>query len=281
MSGLEQLIDTSYGPFPVDTTRERADAFVAAIGGDPGHDVDRVHPMYANAALFAAAPALLDDERVRPFTTSLIHSEQSFQWHRVVEVGTPISVEGTVAAVRARGPLNLVTFSLEATTSDGIWMTGSSVFLMSNQAAAGADDGGEPDENDRPPVDTPGPGDLPDVGAEIDPVRCGASRTDLRRYADASGDSNPIHYDHDAARRAGLEGTIVHGLLMAAWVGRAAGRYGSLSSMKLRFRSPLRPAVPAVVTGTVAASDVDTAEFDLALTSGETRLVAARVAVTR
>jgi acyl dehydratase len=123
--------------------------------------------------------------------------------------------------------------------------------------------------------------ELPVIGDQIDPLRCGASRADLMRYAAASEDWNPIHYDHDAARRAGLGGVIVHGLLMAAWMGRAAGRYGSLTAMKTRFRNPLRPAVPAVVTGTVAASDADTADLDLALSSGETRLVAARVSVTR
>ena len=101
------------------------------------------------------------------------------------------------------------------------------------------------------------------------------------RYAAASGDWNPIHYDHDAARRAGLEGVIVHGLLMAAWVGRVAGRYGSLESMKLRFRNPLRPSVAATVTGSVAASSEESADLDLTLSSDETRLVTARVAVTR
>lgn len=33
-------------------------------------------------------------------------------------------------------------------------------------------------------------------------------------YAEASGDHNPIHLDADAARRAGLDGPILHGMLM-------------------------------------------------------------------
>jgi len=279
MSGLDRLVGSTFGPFGVVATRDRADAFLEAIGGDTAHDPGLVHPMFANAALFAAAPAFLDDERVRPFTVSLIHSEQGFVWHRPVEVDTAIEVNGTVEAVRARGALNLVTFSIEASVADGTWLTGSSVFLMSQEAAAAAADGGEPEVDDRPRFDRLEPAELPAVGDEIPAVHCGASRSDLTRYAEVSGDSNPIHFDHDAARRAGLEGVIVHGLLMAAWLGRVAARYGSLTSMKLRFRNPLRPAVPALVTGSVVAHD-PMPELDLVLASGDTRLVTSRVSVT-
>lgn len=278
MADLEHLTGTTFGPFPVTATGERADAFVAAIGGDPNHDPALVHPMFANAALFAAAPAFLDDERVQPFTTSLIHSEQTFEWVAPIPVGARFDVIGTVESVRTRGPLNFVTFVLSA----GDWLRGSSVFLMSREAAASADDAGEPGEDERPPFDT-GLAPISDAvaGGDVEPVACGASRTDLMRYAEASGDSNPIHYDHDAARRAGLEGVIVHGLLMAAWLGRVANRYGSLSTMKVRFRNPLRPAVPARVTGSVSAVEADALELDLVLSAEDTRLVTAKVAVTR
>jgi acyl dehydratase len=37
---------------------------------------------------------------------------------------------------------------------------------------------------------------------------------DLRRYAEVSGDDNPIHLDAALARRAGLEAPPVHGMLL-------------------------------------------------------------------
>jgi acyl dehydratase len=156
------------------------------------------------------------------------------------------------------------------------------VFLMSEEAAAGSDGAAEPEEDDRPRVTDPlGPLPIPPEGLQVESIECGASRTDLMRYAAATGDWNPIHYDHDAARRAGLEGVIVHGLLMAAWLGRLAGRYGSLRAMKLRFRNPLRPARAATAHGSVASVAPDGAELDLQLSAGEQRLVTARIAVTR
>jgi acyl dehydratase len=281
MPGLDDLIGTTFGPYPVDATPQRAASFLEAIGGDRAHDPQFVHPMFANAALFAAAPAFLDDDRVRPFTTSLIHSEQRYEWHRPVEVGADLEVQGTVDSVRGRGAINLVTFGLTATVGDDTWLTGSSVFLMSEAAAAVAADAPEPDSDARPPVDVPPPADLPEEGHDIPVLRCGASRADLVRYAEASGDRNPIHLDHEAARRAGLEGVIVHGLLMAAWVGRAAGRYGPLAAMRIRFRNPLRPALQAFITGSVRSIEPATADLDLSLTAGDIGVVTARIAVTR
>jgi acyl dehydratase len=280
--GLDDLIGTTFGPFPVDTTRDRAAAFVGAIGDDPDRWSGEIHPMMANVALFSAAPDLLSAETVLPFTRSLIHSEQTFEWHRSLPVGADVSVTGTVEVVRVRGSLNFVTFRVDAMSQGLPWLSGSSVFLMSDEAAAGAEGSVEPEESDRPVVDGPaGRLDLPEAGGAMEPLACGASRVDLMRYAAASGDWNPIHFDHDAARDAGLEGVIVHGLLMAAWMGRAAGRYGSLRSMRLRFRNPLRPAVAAIVVGSVAGVDGDNADLDLALTAADVRLVTARVSVTR
>lgn len=281
MSGLDELTGSVFGPFPLEVTPERVAAFVAATGDDAEQWTATAPALFANVALFAAAPALLDDDRVKPFTTSLIHSEQSFGWARPLSVGELLSITGTVESVRARGPLNFVTFAIEAYSDLGPWLRGSSVFLMSDQAAAAAADAGEPDEDDRPPQSIWGaePMSLA-VGESLPVLECGASRADLMRYAAASEDWNPIHFDHDAARAAGLEGVIVHGLLMAAWMGRVAARYGTLGSMRLRFRNPLRPSVPARVTGSVRNIDSDGVGLDLALTAGEQRLVTASVSVT-
>lgn len=281
MSGLSELIGTTYGPFPVAVTGDRVAAFAAATGDDPRRWVAAAPPMFANAALFSAAPAFLTADEVRPFTRSLIHSEQHFAWLRPLAVGEVLNVSGTVQAARARGPLNLVTFSIEAGSDQGSWLTGLSVFLMSDAAASAADDAGEPDDDDRPPSDTDlGSLPLPAVGEQLAELPCGASRSDLMRYAAASDDHNPIHLDHNAAREAGLGGVIVHGLLMAAWMGRLAARYGVLDSMRLRFRNPLRPAVAARVTGAVAAIGEDTAQLDLVLSAEQQRLVTAAAAVT-
>ena len=108
-----------------------------------------------------------------------------------------------------------------------------------------------------------------------------ASRLDLVKYAAASGDYNPIHFDHDAARIAGLEGIVVHGLLMAAWAMQTATavstRPDPIANIKLRFRNPLRPGAPAEVLGQMKEADSDgaDAQLTLAVTSDGKQLVTA------
>ncbi len=46
-------------------------------------------------------------------------------------------------------------------------------------------------------------------------------RDDLVRYANASGDHNPIHQDEDVARSVGLPGVIAHGMFTMALAARA------------------------------------------------------------
>ena len=104
------------------------------------------------------------------------------------------------------------------------------------------------------------------------------------RYAGASGDWNPIHWDHQSARDAGLAGTIVHGLLMAAWMGNAVSRLVSgddpLRQARVRFRNPLRPSMPAVVTGEAVPDDGSGPLIDLVLEAEGERLATGRIRVT-
>ena len=46
------------------------------------------------------------------------------------------------------------------------------------------------------------------------------SRTDLVKYAGASGDFNPIHHDEEFARAAGNPSVFGHGMLTAGFVAR-------------------------------------------------------------
>lgn len=51
------------------------------------------------------------------------------------------------------------------------------------------------------------------------------SRDQLRAYAQASGDPNPIHLDDEIARKMGLPGVIAHGMLTAAFIAERGRRF--------------------------------------------------------
>jgi acyl dehydratase len=69
----------------------------------------------------------------------------------------------------------------------------------------------------------------------------------MRRYADASGDHNPIHLDAAAARRSGLRRPILHGMctmaiaVKAAVNGPARGDPGRVRRARVDFARPVVP----------------------------------------
>ena len=80
------------------------------------------------------------------------------------------------------------------------------------------------------------------------------------RYAEASGDPNPIHTDPEFAKSAGLPGCILHGLWTMAQVARAnnaaaGGDPRSLKRLLVQFRGMGFPEQEVVVTGTVKEAD--------------------------
>ena len=63
-------------------------------------------------------------------------------------------------------------------------------------------------------------------------------REQLRRYAEASGDHNPIHLSDEAAGAAGLPGVIAHGMLTVATMGLLFSPYlehGYVKTFRSRF----------------------------------------------
>lgn len=282
---LESVVGRHYGPVRLEVTRSGVGAYVTATGDDHARWRRHAPPGFASVALFAAAPVFLADPDVVPFTRSLIHSEQTFEWHRPLGVGESVTVSGEVAGVRTRGSLNMVSFGITADGSDGRWLDGTSSFVMSTEGAGSADDAGEPSHDSRAAFDDLVPVALPAEGEDLAVLARSASRADLVRYAGATGDWNPIHWDHEAARAAGLSGVIVHGLLMAAWVMQSAGRHsadpGVVRSMRLRFRRPLRPGVAAAVSGSVTAAADAGSDLALTVSSAGATLVTASTRVTR
>ncbi len=80
-------------------------------------------------------------------------------------------------------------------------------------------------------------------GDELPPLRVTVTRADLVRYAGASGDFNPIHWNERVAREVGLPDVIAHGVLTMALAGRLvtewAGDPAAMIDYGVRFTRPV------------------------------------------
>lgn len=82
-----------------------------------------------------------------------------------------------------------------------------------------------------------------DVGTELPAQDFVVTRADLVRYAGASGDFNPIHWNQRVATSVGLPDVIAHGMLTMALAGRVvtdwAGDPGRVVAYSVRFTRPV------------------------------------------
>ena len=82
-----------------------------------------------------------------------------------------------------------------------------------------------------------------EVGQELPPQEFPVHRVDLVRYAGASGDFNPIHWNERVATEVGLPDVIAHGMFTMAEGGRVVtdwvGDPGAVLEYGVRFSSPV------------------------------------------
>ncbi|MFN3866825.1 MAG: MaoC family dehydratase [Demequina sp.] len=82
------------------------------------------------------------------------------------------------------------------------------------------------------------------------------TRDMLVRYAGASGDFNPIHYNDVVAEQVGLPGVIAHGMLTmgaAASVVEEWAGAGNVADLQVRFTRPVPVPNPGKATVSVTA----------------------------
>lgn len=95
-----------------------------------------------------------------------------------------------------------------------------------------------------------------EIGEELPPVSRLMTQETINRYADVSGDHNPIHVDPEFAKNTMFGGTIAHGIIslsfvfqaLTDWLGRADL---DGSKMRITFVNPVRPGDKVTAKGTV------------------------------
>jgi len=130
-----------------------------------------------------------------------------------------------------------------------------------------------------------------EVGQEVGRREVTVDRARLVRYAGASGDFNPIHWNDRVARSVGLPDVIAHGMwtmgaavpVVVDW----AGDPGAVVDYQVRFTRPVPVPDPGGATLEVVAvvgavdADAGTVRVDLTVTLDGVRVLGKAQAVVR
>lgn len=127
------------------------------------------------------------------------------------------------------------------------------------------------------------------VGDALEARRFVVRRSDLVRYAGASGDFNPIHWSDRVATSVGLPGVIAHGMFTMALAARAVEEWagpGSVVDFGCKFTNPVvvpddDEGVEILVSGTVKDVSDGLATLVLEVTCGGQKVLGMPKAVVR
>lgn len=245
-------------PSQFTVTRERTVAYAEAtndpiaahLAGTLAPPVFAVVPGFAVMAEQTLAVAPKED------AGKILHGQHDLYIARPIAPGDILTTRAQVIGVHTRSSGVVVTTFVE--TQD---VTGE---LVNEQYFTGFFRGSEHEGNagrtapQAPDAET-------DTGAAVAMVQ----KIDLDqtfRYAEASGDTMPVHLDDDFARSVGLSGIIVHGLCTMAFASHALishvapGAPDRLRRLTVRFSAPARPGEE--ITTTLRQSAMGQYAFD-------------------
>ena len=242
-----EKIGTRYEARSATVDADQARAYAAATN-DPNPlylDGTYAPPVFAVVPTWDAMMVALHDVVPADDQVAMLHAEQDMHFFRPLVPGRSLVTVAEAHSVRS-GRLG-TRFTMRVASSDE---AGEPVL---EQFATMLIRGIDPREDAGPP---PPPHAFPaearsaklaEVAGKVDPDQA-------LRYAEASGDRNPIHVDDAAAKAVGLPGVILHGMCTMAMCGRAVvaelagGHPAKLRRLAVRFYRPVYPGRDLVIT---------------------------------
>ena len=210
------------------------DEAALALGGRVAPPVFSIVPVWD--VLQEAARAMAPGEEIR---RQVVHGDQDFLISTPIEAGMELRARAAVIGVHPKGSGTTVVIKTE--TRDGEGRPLNEGYVTEFYRDIVADDGrGEAAPDHRMPAEL----------AESEPaaeITYPLASDQTARYAEASGDDNPIHLDPEVAKAAGLPGIVVHGLCLMAFAGRAVLESQGVESpasvrrLATRFSRPVGP----------------------------------------
>src|SRR5215472_4728125 len=191
-------------------------------------------PMFAVVVTWNSTLNAVMDPEVGADLLRLVHGEQDMWFTAPIRPGDRITSRAKITAIDTKATGETMTIELSAVNQTGVAVN-HSVFSAFIRGGGRRTSPQETRTDERPP------------GEPILTVAQSIDADQTFRYAEASGDRNPIHLDENVARMAGLPGIIVHGLCTMAFTSKVMidnlcnGQPTRLKRLRVRFSRPVRP----------------------------------------
>jgi acyl dehydratase len=233
-------VGREYPPVATTVTVAALQNYARAYNDDNPHYFDAsiaggivAPPMFGVVVTWQAVLAAVLDPEAGVDPVRLVHGEQDMEFVNPMRADDVITATSKIAAIESRSTGETMVVEVEARNqrAEHVQRTLFTVFIRGGIKGAPVEI--------RPPEPVRGEPQFV-VSQTID-------KDQTYRYAEASGDHNPIHVDVNVARMAGLPGIIVHGLCTMAFTSRVmidklcGGDPTRLKRLRVRFTKPVLP----------------------------------------
>ena len=229
----------------VDADRARAyaaatnDANPAYLSGQFAPPVFAVVPTW-DAMMVALHDVIPADDQV-----AMLHAEQDMHFFQPLVPGRALATSAEAYSLRSGRMGTRFTMRVTSVDEAGDPVVDQFATMLIRGVEPGEDGGPPPPSHAFPPEAK---------GARVAEVASKVDVDQALRYAEASGDANPIHVDDAAAKAVGLPGVILHGMCTMALCARVAvdelagGDPTRLRRLAVRFYRPVFPGSDLVTT---------------------------------
>ena len=232
----KDLVGKSYGEKTYEVTADAIEKYARAtndlneryLGDDPV-----ASPVFPVVPAFDSFMAAGMDAELQADVLRLVHGSEEHVLHKPIRPGDVLTVTSELESVETKDTGETFTIKGTETNQDGELVAevrGTMFIRGSGSGSRSGSGGGESAAREVVHEET--------VKVEDDQTH---------RYAEASGDHNPIHLDENVAKMAGLPGIINHGMCTMAMAvkgavdGLAGGDPTRMKRVSVRFSKPVFP----------------------------------------
>jgi acyl dehydratase len=239
----QSLVGKTYPPVTTEVTLEALQSYARAYNDDnlcyfgpPASSGIIAPPMFNAVVAWLPLITAISDPELHVDLMRLLHRSQDMRFFTSIQPGDRISASATIIAIDSGIAGEIMTIDLDAWNQQHQRVSRTRFTAL----IRGRD---ERDTSRRPRA----PDNIATAREPLLTVAQTIDRDQTVRYADASGDRNPIHLDDAAARLAGLPGIIVHGLCTMAFASKViidhlcAGNPARLRRLAASFSRPVFP----------------------------------------
>ncbi|MHA2352114.1 MAG: MaoC/PaaZ C-terminal domain-containing protein [Candidatus Thorarchaeota archaeon] len=190
-------------------------------------------PLYPVVFLPDILSQLVDDSEKMDFDIlRVVHAEHQMSWKETLSIGDEIHTTAKISNMEQRGVNEILDLHIRCRREDVTVVEMNYRLLSRGKKKAG---------DKKPTVPT----HEPEKGKVLAKHQSVVAADQGARYAEASGDHNPIHISDEIARSVGLPSAILHGLCTMALASQALvdgllnGNPMRLKSMSVRFSRPV------------------------------------------